>query len=49
MKDGEENKHGEEDGGGGGGVAEVPLAVALLWQQTDFNITFKCWLKPRNG
>ena len=30
MKDGEENKHGEEDGGGGGGVAEVPLAVALL-------------------
>ena len=30
MKEGEENKHGEEDGGGGGGVAEVPLAVALL-------------------
>ena len=30
MKDGDENKHGEEDGGGGGGVAEVPLAVALL-------------------
>ena len=30
MKDGEDNKHGEEDGGGGGGVAEVPLAVALL-------------------